>query len=417
MEAAMGMFHTQVNATEMVFINHLGTSSSEDFSLHWWMDELDQDPARLWDRQKNHVKNFRSCDQFINILLDGYVSAAFASSLGYANPDELLKALPELSADKLKSSIEELADRLCTFDSVRKLRKEESKLRDAMHENNLLFMQQAIVLRSFAYAMRVGDPGMVIVGLRYLTIWFQASSKHKYALETIRLTACLAKLWGPEMCKHWMHTCLINPSGKREGFMACDYLGEYIVREFQDLMHNTLNEKTSQFLQMVLAPLIMVFLNLRRQMMEAFGYYRSTHSSSVTTFEDVRAAAIQIMKRKASQYRPNRADSREVTDLHGGGLSEFYSLKPLTNWKKSFKEEHGVFESVRPKWRSGEAGASDVPDGTTGNDEIVTEGATPNDEMAPNDEMEFEELDIASTLDVDADVWFENGFEALLNEM
>ena len=134
------------------------------------MDELDQDPVRLWDRQKNHVKNFRSCDQFINILLDGYVSAAFASSLGYANPDELLKALPELSADKLKSSIEELADRLCTFDSVSKLRKEESKLRDAMHENNLLFMQQAMVLRSFAYAMRVGDPGMVIVGLRYLTI-------------------------------------------------------------------------------------------------------------------------------------------------------------------------------------------------------------------------------------------------------
>ena len=36
MKAAMGMFHTQVNATEMpVFINHLGTSSSEDFSLHW----------------------------------------------------------------------------------------------------------------------------------------------------------------------------------------------------------------------------------------------------------------------------------------------------------------------------------------------------------------------------------------------
>lgn len=47
--------------------------------------------------------------------------------------------------------------------------------------------------------------------------------------------ACLEKLWSEEFVKHWMNNCLINPSGKREGWMACDYLGEYMIGRFKIL--------------------------------------------------------------------------------------------------------------------------------------------------------------------------------------
>lgn len=50
-------------------------------------------------------------------------------------------------------------------------------------------------------------------------------------MECLHPTTCLNKLWSNELVEFWMQNCLINPSGKKMGWMPCDYLEEYVVRE------------------------------------------------------------------------------------------------------------------------------------------------------------------------------------------
>jgi len=85
-----------------------------------------------------------------------------------------------------------------------------------------------------------------------------------------------------------MENCLINPSAKKEGWMACDFLGEYVVQEVKSMMPFNINETTGHTLQKTYSPQIMIFQDTRKKMhqeLEAptFGY----HSSLVKTHGDV----------------------------------------------------------------------------------------------------------------------------------
>jgi hypothetical protein len=345
-DAGMGMFHTQIHATAAVFFAHLGTED-DDFSLSNWISELSRPKGRMWDKQKKHVKDFRECAQFIDIICNGYIIAALAKRCGFEGSratEQFVHALPEISSDALSAAIDDLVDSLsASFNSVGNERAKAEAMRDMQHENYLIFMQQALVLRNFGLSMRRGDPGMLLVSFAYFTLWFQSSSKHKYARETVHLTACLAKIWSPDLIRFWMNNCLINPSGKKESWMACDYLGEHIVAAVQGFMHNTINEKTSEFLRLTLSPLIMMFRGLRKQMQEACGFYRSTHSSAVPTHEEVKKIAALVLKEGICSHVPGRLDTREAPDMYEKGYKEMTSCKPLDAYVKDMKVRMGKF--------------------------------------------------------------------------
>jgi hypothetical protein len=110
-----------------------------------------------------------------------------------------------------------------------------SELRDRMLKKQWLLIQQGLSLRSFNRAMREGDSGRVVSSLTYFTVFFQATSQNGYSQETLHLTACLREYWSEGYKKFWMDTCLMNPSGKKKGWLACDAMTEHVVRIVEEL--------------------------------------------------------------------------------------------------------------------------------------------------------------------------------------
>src|SRR5579859_1971219 len=58
--------------------------------------------------------------------------------------------------------------------------------------------------------MRHGNSSRLLVSLSFMTVWFQGSRQHRYATETLHLTACLRKLWKLDYKQWWMDNCLVN---------------------------------------------------------------------------------------------------------------------------------------------------------------------------------------------------------------
>ena len=214
------------------------------------------------------MKDFRSCQRFWDFVLDGYILASVAKRCGFTTVAEFVSGMGDTD---ITTAIETLANDLVRFSEVARARQKPDEERDREYENHLLLLQHGLVLRNFVLAMRQGDSGRVLVSLSYFTVWFQATKKHNYASETMHLTACLKLLWSEQMKEFWMENCLINPSGKKEGFMACDYLGEWVVREVKRMMHHNLNDVTAKFLYDVIAPQVMLFREVRKKLAEESG--------------------------------------------------------------------------------------------------------------------------------------------------
>ena len=129
-----------------------------------------------------------------DIILNEYIIVFIVEYCEIDNVPALLSSLDQIDFEKLADAIENLISLLNDFFLVSRMRKRDSEFRDEQYENIILFMQQGLVLRNFALAMRIGDSGMIIECLSYFTIWFQVINKVNYVSETIHLTACIKKL-------------------------------------------------------------------------------------------------------------------------------------------------------------------------------------------------------------------------------
>jgi len=345
-EAATGLFHLEIQVLAMIFRTHL-SDDHDNCSLARWIIELNRDKNKLWNGQRNLVKDFRSCLDFWDILVDGYLIATPASYVGFNSLTEFRKNLAEKSdvSIRLVDKIKAFAGDLAVFGRVNTIRKTNPVAqRDQTYENHFLFLQHALTLRNFTLAMRHGDPGRVRVSLSYFTVWFQASKKFNYAMECLHLTACLSKLWSDELVKFWMQNCLINPSGKKEGWMACDYLGEYVVREVKNMMPFNINEATGNTLRNKYSPQIMVFRDTRKKMQEetdalTFGF----HSSTVKTHVDVERVVKRLMNEQFSKMQLNRptGDDPERGDLHIAGIEELGKTKRIAEYIEKVQTQQG----------------------------------------------------------------------------
>src|SRR5579859_6557921 len=300
-ESATGLFHLEIAATELVFATHLGTPG-DVCMLSTWIDELRQDVNRLWVNGKGTVKDFRTCFDFINTVLDAHLMAALATTLlsqfvpGLRVEErtfaKLQDVLPELlQTDLIQNAIRQLAKFFSRFDRVGEKFRTEPK-RDLIHENVNLFIQHGLVLRNFDIAISDGDIGRALVSLSFFTIWFQNSNKHLYAAEMLRLTACIRKVWSPDLAEFYKQNCIINVSGKKGGFMPDDKLNEFIVGQVKATEYAHASSEATEFQHDVRALLTMHFLDLRESFTNQLGVKLSDfHKKEVDKTADVRTVA------------------------------------------------------------------------------------------------------------------------------
>jgi hypothetical protein len=318
----------------MVYRAHFGKDSDQS-SLSRWIKRIYRNRQRLWDNRKSLIKDFRACQGLVDVVLDGYLIGAIATASGCEDARDLASGL---SAAHLSEHIDELCDRLSDFEAVNTQRAR-SVGRDRPHENFILFMQHGLILRNFSDAMKTGDVGRVLASLSYFTIWFQATRQHNYARETLHLTACLKRIWSPDLVQFWKENCLINTSGKIGGWMACDLVNEYVVRENKSLAPPSMTEALESYLCNSLAPQMWVLFGIKRKMADECDTNRfGNHSSSVKTSSDVKVLVSELVDSNFCRdlRTRNAEDESEALDLFVVGLGKLATTQRLAQYKRDF---------------------------------------------------------------------------------
>ena len=82
---------------------------------------------------------------------------------------------------------------------------------------------------------------------------------------------------------HWKDQCLVNLSGSAIGFMPCDQLGEYVVRENKDQINHNVTPPNDLFARDIKARQV---LENMEQTTGAVKHYQ--HSSTVDSSVDIR---------------------------------------------------------------------------------------------------------------------------------
>ena len=293
-EAVAGLFHLQMQVLTMIFRAHFGEEHDLG-SLRRWITEICRD-STFWIKDKKKIKDFRACQAFFDHILDGHILAVIAESYNATSCKDLCVAL---EASNWRNAINKITSNIVEFDLVDRLQRNDFEHRDIPYENAILFVQHGLMYRDFSDAIKMGDSGRVERCLEMFTIWFQATKMHNYASETLHLTACLKKLWSPEFRDFWLKNCIVNSSGKKNGFMPCDLLGEYVVRETKAMIHHNANPKTDNFLRNVIARQVIPLREMRNGMAAAVGATKyHQHSSHVSGWFDIHSVANGLLRNK-----------------------------------------------------------------------------------------------------------------------
>ena len=321
------------------------------------------------------VKQYHACKDLLENLLTGYIIAWLTQHFHFDTPSEFLGHLPNISAEALSSASDDLKTILVDYFMVSNSRGTPSEDRDSIHENYLLFMQHVMIIRIFLHACCIGDSGVVVDCISVFAIWFQAMGKHHYARETIHIRACLTKLWSARLRDFWMDFCLLNPSGKKEGWMACDYFREYVVQEVKAMMHNDKGEVNDRFLPQTISPLILNFRAIREVIETQAGVsFRSQHSTPVQSSADVLAIAQKLMYQGVCRWVPERSGPMR-NDLFIEGQALLAGQQPLKKYVEHMQKALGLLVSI--------------PDSGSGMDNPLTE----SDDEDSGDELEDFMLD------------------------
>jgi len=130
--------------------------------------------------------------------------------------------------------------------------------------------------------------------------------------------------------------------------MACDFLGEYVVREVKSMMPFNINETTGDTLRKTYSPQIMVFPDTRKKMHQeseapTFGY----HSSPVKTHGDVERIVDRLTEGQFCKKRVNRptGDDAERRDLHIAGLEELGTTARIAKYIEKLESQQGCLEN------------------------------------------------------------------------
>lgn len=332
------------------------------------MDELGRDPAKLWNQTNQQVKDFNTCKDFFDIVLDGCLVAMISF---YLAPDSATLAnlehhLRVASSDTkvLETMSGKLASVFTDFDGISRLwddlgsrsNDKASSPQKRTLRNLALFVQHAMMFRTLDQAIREGDSGRISMCISYFVVWFQATNNHNYARETMRLTACLKHIWSDELKQFWKQNCVVNLSGKAAGFVALDSVNEYLVREIKAMMGRSVTPETNERLRNVLSLLVFDFKDIKRTLAdEADAEIFDFHSTPPSSWHDTRRIARLILEGRllaprgpensemeaggaGESFESPRLDSYEALDLFATGIAELGTTKAIRKLKEGIRK-------------------------------------------------------------------------------
>jgi hypothetical protein len=269
--------------------------------------------------------------------VDGYILAALSQIGGFKSVSDMRHALPTLSASTLQQHIDTLVALVRHPREIDYVSSGSQGEQAVSLSNMIVLLKHGLLLLTFHSAMRIGDTGLMINGLKFISVWFQASNNHKYAAECLKLTACLNCVYSKRLAKFWMENALVNLSGKQGGFMALDAWNEHIVKEVKAMIPDNLTATTSAHARNTCSLLIMNFRDIRKRVAEQVeAKIFDHHSSRVSPWKDSAAVANKLLSDKIAE-REVAADSRGEVLVSSGRNLYFNGLAALASGEGIWK--------------------------------------------------------------------------------
>lgn len=191
-----GLFHYKINATHGVLLTHLG-EPNHDIS----------NPASLAAHNtvlhRKHITassppNFRTSRNLVNVSLYARVLHCMLKVSSYVSLEDYAK---NVSWDEMQAHAKLIIGKFANANEVEELREKgkRNKLEgDALFENASLFLRDALILREFTDAIKVGDTGRVVAVLKLWVHAFRGSGKVKYAQEAMEFIHNISCVWTEE---------------------------------------------------------------------------------------------------------------------------------------------------------------------------------------------------------------------------
>lgn len=213
-----GFFHGQLHQVFGAMSTHWGTQSVQNpGSLAFHNTVLGRKPIVL-----SSLPPYRTCRDLIFVSLYARVLYCLELICGYPSLDKYSKTV---TFDELKSHAELIYERFANPEEVRDLREARAreirrnaaaqeaqdeavlpdlpstlpppKLKhgDMVFENASLFLRDALIIREFTDAIKVGDSGRLVICIKTFALNYRGHGRTKYAHEMLHLIHNLTHVW------------------------------------------------------------------------------------------------------------------------------------------------------------------------------------------------------------------------------
>ncbi|EIW73975.1 hypothetical protein CONPUDRAFT_68089 [Coniophora puteana RWD-64-598 SS2] len=302
-----GLFHYKMAATHAIMITHLGLpnhdlSNPASLSAH---NAILQRKVVL----PSALPPFRTCRDLAFVSLYARVLHCMLLVSGKATLEELANGL---TLEGLRQHADTVVSKYTDAGWAETLReeREDGLGGDMVFESALLFLRDALLLREFTDAIKIGDSGRVVNVLKVWVMSYRGAGRNKYAYETMVLIHNIQNVWPERIKRAIFDNWLANPTGRANAFVEVDLVQEHLNFWTKNYYQAHGSNASWEWLR-VIAPCVDVLRKLATNIHAAIGAKQGTRHAIPNLSADIKVLMDSLALHQVYQIRDGRTFSSE----------------------------------------------------------------------------------------------------------
>ncbi|EJD47860.1 hypothetical protein AURDEDRAFT_30600, partial [Auricularia subglabra TFB-10046 SS5] len=222
-KTVQGLFHVEMTATHNVLVTHMGKPTAgarNPTSLAFHNHILDRKPIVV-----TSLPPFRVSRDLVYISLYARVLCCLLQVTGTTDLEACARSIKTWG--QLRKAAEKIYDTYTSTAVVEDLR-QARETGDVVFENAVLFLRDALVLRTFSRLVKGGRSGHLVLTIKALLLSFKGGGHPKYAIEMLHLLHNILHVWPKALRDLVLNNWLVNPTGTPDGFVSLDLMQEHL---------------------------------------------------------------------------------------------------------------------------------------------------------------------------------------------
>ncbi|KLO06254.1 hypothetical protein SCHPADRAFT_838283 [Schizopora paradoxa] len=318
-----GLFHYGMNNTTQVLVTHLGPpnhdiSNPASLSAH----------NTLLHRKVvvgSSPPNYRTAKNLIDVSLYARVLHCLLRVSTKATLEEYAR---NATFDSFKTDAFSVVDQFANAQVVENLRNKRlldpDNGGDMIFENASLFMRDALLLREFSDAVRVGDAGRVFKIIKLWAFGFRGGGKPKYAQEAMEFVHNATCVWTEKQRCVFLRFLFINTDGTLTGNIPLDLKQEFMNNLLKNIFRAQGGKSNFWEWAALIGPLCELLQDLNRELGRTLGTKNNNHHAAPDLTVDIKVLMDSLEKHEVYKIIPGRKlaeDDAPVTDCISAGRS------------------------------------------------------------------------------------------------